>query len=172
MASWKLPAGTPPWLGGIFFLLMSAAFGIIAVARQEALDEARELAATGVQTRAVVTAMRVTGKRGSSHNLSYRFRAEGRDAGATDRRIYHARYDELSIGDEIPVRYDPANPHRHVTAPELEELERWSDRLGFGGFALVWLGMSVAYFRTKPGATKNTSAAKATRKPRKSRGRK
>ena len=167
MASWKLPAGTPPWLGGLFFLLMSAAFGFIAIARQGALDEARELAATGVQTRAVVTEMRVTGKRGSTHNVSYRFRAGDRDAGATDRRIFHARYDELSIGDEIPVRFDPANPNRNVTAPELEELERWSDRLGFGGLALFWLGMSVAYFRTKPGATKKATAAKAKRKRRK-----
>lgn len=167
-----MAAGTPPWLGGLFFLLMSVAFGFIAIARQQALNEARELAATGVQTRAVVTAMRVTGKRGSSHNVSYRFRVGDRDAGATDRRIYHARYDELNIGDEILVRFDATNPHRHVTAAELEELERWSDRLGFGGFSLIWLGTSVAYFRTKPRGTRNPSVAKATQRPRKPRGRK
>lgn len=159
------------WGGAILWLLMSAGVAFIVVDRQVTLETARELAASGIQTRATVTGMRLTGKRGRSHNLSYRFRVAEREFGGTDRRIPSEKYDELDVGAEIAVRFDPANPHRHVTGPELEELERWSDRIGYSLLSLAFLTACVSRLRDPKWKKTKPSAAKATQKPRRSRAR-
>ena len=163
----RLPPAVSRWVGAFILLLGSVGFALCGFIAHATLEEARALAASGIQTRAVVTGMSISGKRRSSHNLSYRFRVGDKDAGAMYRRIHPDRYQELEIGDEIPVRFDSANPHRHITAPELEQLERWGERFGFPFLSLAFLVWSFAHFRDRSAEKRLASAAKAKRKRKK-----
>ena len=164
----RLPPAVSRWVGAFILLLGSVGFALCGFIAHTTLEEARALAASGIQTRAVVTGLSISGKRKSSHNLGYRFRVGDKDAGADHRRIPPARYHELEIGDEIPVRFDPANPHRHITAPELEQLERWGERIGFPFLSLAFLVWSYAHFRDRPREKRQASIAKAAQRRPKS----
>jgi len=141
----KLKPRVEQWLGAGCLLLVSAVFALMAVDQQVELDAARELADSGIQTRATVTRMSI-GSKGRTY-ITYRFQVGERQFWGIARSIPSEKYAELQEGVEIPVRFDPANPHRHITLQELAKLERWSYRVGVSLLSLGFLTGCVLRLR-------------------------
>lgn len=123
--------------GGLLFLLL-------ALGGHLQLVEARELMSAGTQAQATITQKWSGGKRSSRHDFSYAFRVGDGQFEKTVTGIAYRDYEAMQVGARIAVWYEPANPARNVTGPELADLEWWPNRL-FGLFAgLALCGWAVA----------------------------
>ena len=146
-------------------LLLSAVFALMAVGRQVELGAACKIVDSGIQASATVTHLKCCAqiRLGTSKRsyISYRFQARERQFSGKDREISPEKWAELRVGVEIPVRFDPANPNRHVTLLELAELEQWGYRMGFSLLSLVLLTCCVLRLRN-PRGTESTRRARGT----------
>lgn len=140
------------WLGAGFLLLLSFAFALMAVGRQVELEAARKMVDSGIQASATVTHMKCCAqiRVGTSKRsyITYRFAAGERQFWGKNREIPPEKWAELRVGAEILVRFDPANPYRHITLLELAELEPWNYRIGFSLLSLGLLTLCVLRLRS------------------------
>ncbi len=168
MLKLKLNPRVKQWLGAGLLLLISAAFALEAFDRQWELDAARKLADSGTQADATVTHMKCCaqgrfGKSGRSY-ITYRFQVGERQFGGTDREIPPDKYAGVQVGSKIPVRFNPANPSRHIALLELAELELWGYRIGFSLLSLSLLTWCVLRLRN-PRWKEMASEAERARQP-------
>ena len=119
-------------------LVGGIAFGIAAVVAQQTLDEARALVRDGVQTTATVTQANLWGKRNSRYYIGYRYVVAGKDL-SRGGEVTQEAFSELTVGMSLPVRFDPDNPQRAISGPELALIESWRTREGFFGISVVLL---------------------------------
>ena len=109
--------------------------GAMGIDNNVQLERGRQLARDGIQTTAVVTEMRESGRRSRTYHVAYRYHVGGlnqRVEGKVDRDSYYA----LAEGMVMPVRFDAANPGRAITEGELARLESWGERFGPLGASL------------------------------------
>ena len=159
------------WLGAGLLLLISIVFALMALDRQFELDAARRLADSGAPADATVTHMKccAQGRIGKSRRsyITYRFQAGERQFGGADREIPPEKYSGMQVGSKIPVRFNPANPNRHIALLELAELELWGYRIGFSLLSLGLLTWCVLRLRN-PRWKERASEAERARQGRQS----
>lgn len=125
----------------VLIALAGLAFALLALGNELRLADMRTLMESGAQAEGTITEQ-LGAKKSNAKSYSYRFRAGDRDWTATRRDIpYAAR--ELPIGARVPVRYDPANPERSITAAELEEAHGWGNRIFFPLVAIALIAWAV-----------------------------
>jgi hypothetical protein len=139
------------WLGAAFLLLLSAVFALMAFVRQVELEAARKIVHSGIEASATVTHMKCCSqiRMGTSKRsyITYRFPVGERQFWGTNREISPEKWAELRVGVQIPVRFDPVNPNRHIALLELAELELWTYRIGFSLLSLGFLTGCVLRLR-------------------------
>lgn len=119
-------------------LVFGLGFGIAAVVAQQTLDEARALARDGVQTTGTVTRANQWGKRNNRYYIEYRYVVAGKDL-SRGGEVSEEAFSELTVGTSLPVRFDPDNPLRAITGPELARIESLGTRAGFSAVSAVLL---------------------------------
>ncbi|MEO5676903.1 MAG: DUF3592 domain-containing protein [Usitatibacter sp.] len=119
-------------------LVGGIAFGIAAVVAQQTLDEARALARYGVQTTGTVTQAHLGGKRNTRHYIGYRYVVAGKDL-SKGGEVTEEAFSELTVGVSLPVRFDPDDPHRAISGPELARIESLWTRVGFSASSAMLL---------------------------------
>ena len=136
MTSWRSRVerrfGTP------LFLVCGLALGIAAVLQQQTLNEARALARDGVQTTATLTQAKVWGKRNTRYWVEYHYVVAGKDLSGGGEAAEEA-FSQLTVGMSLPVRFDPDNPERAISEPQLALLESWRTRVGYPAVSAVLL---------------------------------
>ena len=138
------------WIVSILLLLAGIATLMMALGQALALQDQRQLFAAGAQAEGTVTEQ-AQGRKSSARFYSYRFRAGDRDWVAKHRDIPFGA-SEIPVGAKVPVRYDPANPARSVTAAELEDAEGWANRLLFPVIGVALIAAAVVRMVRKPRA--------------------
>jgi Protein of unknown function (DUF3592) len=126
-------------------LVYGLGFGIAAVVAQQTLDEARALAREGVQTTATVTQAKLWGKRNTNYYIAYRYVVAATDL-SRGGDVTEEAFSELTVGKSLPIRFDPDNPQRAISGPELALIESWKTREGYSGVSvglLVIFGVRV-----------------------------
>ena len=144
------PAGILRWLGttlivggGLFFLML-------ALGSQIQLVEARQLMSAGAQAQGIITQKFAGGRRSSRHDFTYTFSVGDGRFEKTVTGIAYRDYEQMQVGEKIPVRYEPANPGKNVTSPELADLEGWPNRLFGPVLGLALLGWGIARIVRRP----------------------
>lgn len=117
---------------------------VLALGAHLQLLDARELMSQGRLAEGTVTDAHGGGKRSTSYYFTYEFPAGTVTHARKDRSISYGDYATMRRGNRIQVWYDPANPERSITAPEMAEHESWANRLFFPLAGLALLGWGVA----------------------------
>jgi len=127
---------------------LGLAAALLTVGHSLTIEQSRELMRSGARAAGIVTEQLGT-KGSNAKHFSYRFRAGEREVTATRRDIPWAAR-EIPVGSPIEVRYDAAKPERSVTAPELEEAEKWGNRLFFPLLAAGLFGWAIGRVVRRP----------------------
>jgi hypothetical protein len=140
---------------GLFFL-------VLALGGHLQLLDARKLMAEGKSAEGTIIGARSGGKKSASYYFSYEFPAGGVLHARKDVGVSYSDYQKLRAGSRILVRYDPGNPAKNVTTPEMAEFESIPNRLFLPGVALVLLGWWVARIVRKRPAPPTPPVSPAT----------
>jgi len=138
------------WLGTLLIVAIGLFALLLALGAHLQLLEARKLMSQGRQTEGMVTEAHGGGKRSTSYYFSYEFPAGNVKHARKNRSIAYGDYTQMRPGTRIQVWYDPANPERSITTPELAEHESWANRLFFPLVGLALLGWGVARIVRRP----------------------
>ncbi len=132
------------WLGTLVIFVAGLFFLVLALGGHLQLLDARRVMAEGQSAEGTVTGLRRGAGKSASYYFSYEFPAGGTIHAKKDLGISYGDYHELRRGSRIKVWYDPANPAKSVTTPEMAEFESVPNRLFLPGVALALLGWWVA----------------------------
>ena len=121
----------------VFFpLLFAVSFGAVGLYM---LQQARLQDRYGVEGIAVVeekytrTGRDSDGRTTVTHYLSYSFRPEGGSPIQDSESVQRSFYNQVRVGDEIPIRYVPHRPEVNEIEPGVNKLIGWV----FGGFGFL-----------------------------------
>lgn len=132
------------WLGTLIIFVAGVFFMLLALGGHLQLLEARRLMAEGRSAEGTVSGVRGGGRKSSSYYFSYEFPADGVMHARKDVGISYGDYHELRGRSRIKVWYDPENPARSITTPEMAEFESVPNRLFLPVVGLALLGWFVA----------------------------
>ena len=116
---------------------------LLALGAHLQLVATRTLMSQGRPVEGAVTGTWAGGRRSSRHDFSYAYLAGNVRHVKDHRMIRYRDYVALDSGHAITVRYDPADPDRSITAPELADAESWGNRLFFPLIGLALLGWAL-----------------------------
>lgn len=131
------------WLATALILLGGLLCLLLALGAHLQLLEARKLMSQGQQVEGTVTERRAGGRRSSRYSFSYTYPAGNIAHTKANLTIGYRTYTRLSSGQTIPVWYDPTDPERSITAPELADYESLANRLFFPAAALALLVWAI-----------------------------
>ena len=132
------------WLATLVILVAGLFFLVLALGGHLQLLDARRVMAKGQATEGTVTGARSGGQKSASYYFSYEFPAGGVVHARKNVGVSYSDYQKLRAGSKIQVRYDPENPAKNVTAPEMAEFESVPNRLFLPVVALALLGWWLA----------------------------
>lgn len=132
------------WLGTLLIFVAALFFLVLALGAHLQLLEARQLMAEGRAADGTITGVRKGRGKSSSYYFSYAFSVGGATHARTDVSVPYGEYQTLQEGRNLQVRYDPADPGKSVTKPEMAQLESWPNRLFFPILSLMFIGWWVA----------------------------
>lgn len=151
-------------------LIPLAIGGGMLIAAQVAAVDAERLEADGIADIATVTDKRIDTRTryrdgqqrtSRSHVLSYQFEVPGGDPHSAEEVVSSSRYNRTVIGQQIPVRFVPAEPE--INEIDQGEAARAATLFTLIGGAIVALGLGIALWSARKAARMQRIAVSGVR---------